>query len=395
VRRLLDRLPVARGHRHAVLSDNREAANGSEGPFPLFLLDGKNRREALRRLGVTDPQNATFGQIVCTTMRIVNAIKEQGSLGSQGIKTRWVTDVDPLALHLSLNVFRRHLTPEQRREMIGRVLEKYPHLSNRAIADAAGLSEPTVRRARKSGASHDAPEKRTGKDGKEYPAKSKKPKIIGVGVNDPQASADERRAQYAADEPVDTGISAEPTIEDAEAELKRLKALKATLKNNGKTEDKVDAQTSMKALAAFKAASGQLLPGMNSDHLQEAIDYFAEAVEVPANELMPDLSVVQFDLKIAKAEVTALKRKLAGKLPPRESRAAAWARLASEARDNVETLMEFQQEFEQIKDEQPENLQDSPFAQKCEEICGIDLESAHSALQEAEDAEVPLGFGRD
>lgn len=45
-----------------------------------------------------------------------------------------------------------------------------PGKSNRAIADEIGVSEPTIRRARKSGASHDAPEKHTGKDGKSYPA---------------------------------------------------------------------------------------------------------------------------------------------------------------------------------------------------------------------------------
>ena len=134
---------------------------------------------------------------------------------------------------------------------------------------------------------------------------------------------------------------------------------------------------------------------MNSDHLQEAIDFFAEAVEVPANELMPDLSIVQFDLKIAKAEVTALKRKLAGKLPPRESRAAAWSRVTSEATDAIERLMEYQSEFEEAKDGQPDSLRDGPFAQKCEEICGIDLQGALETLQEAESAEVPLGFGRD
>ena len=78
---------------------------------------------------------------------------------------------------------------------------------------------------------------------------------------------------------------------------------------------------------------------MNRNDLQDVIDQFAEVVEVPANELMPDLSRLQFDLKIAKAEVTALKRKLAGKLPPKESRAAAWSRLASEAAANIEELI--------------------------------------------------------
>jgi hypothetical protein len=107
------------------------------------------------------------------------------------------------------------------------------------------------------------------------------------------------------------------------------------------------------------------------------------------------LSIVQFDLKIAKAEVTALKRKLAGKLPPRESRAAAWSRLTREATDAIEQLIEYQSEFEEAAEAQPDRLRDGPFAQKCEQIREIDLASALETLKEAEDAEVPLGFGRD
>src|SRR5262245_56232233 len=44
-----------------------------------------------------------------------------------------------------------------------------PAKSNRQIAEETGLSEATVRRAR-PGASHDAPELVTGRDGKSYPA---------------------------------------------------------------------------------------------------------------------------------------------------------------------------------------------------------------------------------
>jgi hypothetical protein len=66
--------------------------------------------------------------------------------------------------------------------------------------------------------------------------------------------------------------SAEGTLEDAEAELKRLKDLKAKLKD-GETENKVDARASMWALTEFKAACSKLLPGMNSDDLQKAIDF--------------------------------------------------------------------------------------------------------------------------
>ena len=193
--------------------------------------------------------------------------------------------------------------------------------------------------------------------------------------------------------------AAEPTVEEAEAEVKRLKAERAALKNkidaNGNGSTNGGGQGSAQALGEFRAACETLLPKMHGDDLQNAIDGFAEVVEVPAAELMPDLNQLRSDLKIAKAEITALKRKLAGKLPPRESRAAAWARLAEEAASCIEALIDYQQEFDAAREAQPESLQEGPSAQKCEQIGMIDLGSALEILQEAESADLPLEFGRD
>jgi hypothetical protein len=231
-------------------------------------------------------------------------------------------------------------------------------------------------------------------------------------TDDPAVSAEKRKAEYANPpkanddavaepeaEPTVAEPEVEPTVEEAEAEVKRLKAertaLRTKINTNIEDDTKIDRKASAKALAEFNVACTTSLPEMNSEHLQEAVDRFAEIVEVPAKKLMPDLRELQSDLKIAKAEVTALKRTLAGKLPPHESRAAAWQRLAGDACRCIEDLIEYQQEFQDAKDGQPDSSQDGPFAQKCEEICGIDLESALSTLQEAESADVPLGFGRD
>jgi len=219
-------------------------------------------------------------------------------------------------------------------------------------------------------------------------------------ASDPPKANDGAVAEPEA-EPTVAAPEAEPTVEEAEAEMKRLKAQRAALKTrinaNANMEDgtKIDPKASANAMAEFNAACSTCLPQMSENDLQAAIYGFAEVVEVPAKELMPDLRQLQHELKIAKAEVTALKRKLAGKLPPRESRADAWGRHSAEARSSIEALISMQQEFEEAKDGQPDSLQEGPYAQKCEEICAIDLESALSTLEEAEAAEVPLGFGRD
>jgi hypothetical protein len=218
--------------------------------------------------------------------------------------------------------------------------------------------------------------------------------ITSAAVTLPPGSGNETKAN-GKDGGADTDAPKGVTVADAEAEVTALNALKAKINANRGDEAKIDPKTSAHAFTEFEVACTTWLPKMNSEHLQEAIDHFAEVVDVPAEELMPDLKRARIDVKIAKTEVTALKRKLAGKLPPRESRAAAWSRLAGEAAANIEELISLQAEFESAKDAQPDNLQDGPFGQKCDEICGIDLESALSTLQEAEGAEVPLGFGRD
>lgn len=78
-----------------------------------------------------------------------------------------------------------------------------------------------------------------------------------------------------------------------------------------------------------------------------------------------------------------------------ESRATRWSRLAAEASSALEELVDIKGEFEGWKDGLPENLANSSLGEKLSTICDIDLDSALSAAQEAEGAEVPLGFGRD
>lgn len=77
------------------------------------------------------------------------------------------------------------------------------------------------------------------------------------------------------------------------------------------------------------------------------------------------------------------------------SRTARWSASAADAVAALEELQGIQQEFEEWKENLPENLQASALGEKLETITGIDLESALEAAQEAEQAELPLGFGRD
>ncbi len=84
------------------------------------LLDGRNRVEALRLLGYSDTK-----------------IVEQ-------FPYRFVHGGDPHDLVLSYNVKRRHLTREQKRELIRKVLALKPEKTDRHVAKAVGVDHKTV-----------------------------------------------------------------------------------------------------------------------------------------------------------------------------------------------------------------------------------------------------------
>lgn len=161
--------------------DNREEAKGSTGPFPVYLLDGRNRLAALKKLGITDPTRAKFGDVVAFTVRTLSAIRQITTIGGRGGMTaKWETDCDPLALHLSLNVHRRHLNAQQKRKAIEAMLDANPENSDRVIAKKAKVSPTFVGRVRaknKSGVHRG--QVRMGADGKKYrqPKQSEKSRL--------------------------------------------------------------------------------------------------------------------------------------------------------------------------------------------------------------------------
>jgi hypothetical protein len=71
--------------------------------------------------------------------------------------------------------------------------------------------------------------------------------------------------------------------------------------------------------------------------------------------------------------------------------------------DALEVLKEMAEEYGSIYDNMNEGLQQSPYGLKCEAMQQLDLEASSedeldelvSKIDEAENAELPLGFGRD
>jgi hypothetical protein len=77
------------------------------------------------------------------------------------------------------------------KEIAKQPIRANPQKSNRAIAEETGVSEPTVRRARASGASPDAPETVVGLDGKTYKAKGKAPDPKAIAAPPPTTESDD------------------------------------------------------------------------------------------------------------------------------------------------------------------------------------------------------------
>ena len=72
-----------------------------------------------------------------------------------------------------------------------------------------------------------------------------------------------------------------------------------------------------------------------------------------------------------------------------------WAAAAERAVEALEELEEMRSEYEEKRDNLPENLSGSAYGEKLNEVADLDIDSAKQIAEEARDVELPLGFGRD
>jgi len=109
-----------------------------------FLLDGRNRLDAMVLLGLLyETTDHHVGVKKWTGKQWSD--QPGGRLGyAPGCEFKNFYDGDPHALALSLNVHRRHLNAEQKRELIAKVLKATPGVSNVTIAKQTKTSDKTV-----------------------------------------------------------------------------------------------------------------------------------------------------------------------------------------------------------------------------------------------------------
>jgi len=158
------------------------------------LIDGRNRLDALVLLGE---------KIFDKKGRVLEAIGQFPEDAKD----------DPVSYVISKNVHRRHLTPEQKRDLIAKALKANPDQSNNQVAKQTKADDKTVAKVRadlESRSEIPNVETRTDTKGRKQPAKKSKPdtatestrpqEIVDALNPTAEASAEARRAHYAAEE---------------------------------------------------------------------------------------------------------------------------------------------------------------------------------------------------
>lgn len=108
-----------------------------------YLLDGRNRLDAMEAVGLPVlNERGGFVQKIEEKFNVVSGHYERDG--------EWVpSSHDPYALVLSLNVRRRHLSSEQKRELVAKILQAKPGMSSRRVAQLVGVSPTTVASGRR------------------------------------------------------------------------------------------------------------------------------------------------------------------------------------------------------------------------------------------------------
>ena len=106
-----------------------------------FLIDGRNRLDAAAMAGLLEVDE--HGRLCLRTWDGLREIRYQR------YGTGNLYDNNPYALAVSLNIHRRHLTGEKKRELIAKLLKAKPESSNVTIAKQVKADDKTVAKVRR------------------------------------------------------------------------------------------------------------------------------------------------------------------------------------------------------------------------------------------------------
>ena len=203
----------------------------------------------LRELADDIKTNGLAHAIVRDVGMILDGRNRLAACEIAGVEPRFeeYTGDDPVAYVISANIHRRHLTTDQKREVIAKLLAANPEKSNRWLAAPLGVDDKTVASVpRDLEQLRKIPQlkKTICKDGKKRTTQRKKTKP--------------------------------PAVESLTIEIARSPQVPATVPVLVHDAPKGDA--SARALAEFKFACKAYLPKMNEAHRQDAVAFACEFV---------------------------------------------------------------------------------------------------------------------
>jgi ParB-like chromosome segregation protein Spo0J len=173
-------------------------------PFKDYLIDGRNRLDAAALAGLL-------------------SIDADGDflIGDRSIIWNTITTDDPYEAVISLNIYRRHLTPDYRKRLVDDVLKAKPNLSNRQIGKLTRLDHHKVadrRRKLESTGEVSPVEKRIGADGKARKRSAKRKTdeaALREGLHSASESADRNGSRLT---PAPTGCDVDAASPEGSAE---------------------------------------------------------------------------------------------------------------------------------------------------------------------------------
>jgi ParB-like chromosome segregation protein Spo0J len=148
-------------------------ANGLREKIDLYqgkIVDGRNRYRALQQLGI-DPGPSYFRKAIYAH-----------TIGGQIAPHEQNNDDRVRAYIISKNIHRRHLTAEQRRDLVAKLIKAQPEKSDRAIGSGEGRRQNRCHRPRRTGGT-------CGNSARRNPNRYQGPQAAGQAGQDGQDSA--------------------------------------------------------------------------------------------------------------------------------------------------------------------------------------------------------------
>jgi hypothetical protein len=116
----------------------------------IFLLDGRNRLDAMELVGIQTVENGelSIDDLHNPSFNQLKHLFEFRCAVDDDLKDIRLPDTDPYAYVVSVNIKRRHLTAKKKAELIAALIKLDPTKSNRGVAKQTGVSPTTVGKVR-------------------------------------------------------------------------------------------------------------------------------------------------------------------------------------------------------------------------------------------------------